>query len=71
MNEIDKFAAKIIKNITTKQLCEMFEETESMEVTQEVADARGWIAAELERRNPEAYEEWIWTEDKPSLYFLN
>ena len=71
MNEIDKFAAKVIKNITTKQLCEMFEETESMEVTQEVADSRGLIAGELARRNPDAFEKWLWTEDKPSLYFLN
>ena len=69
MNEIDKAAAEVMKKVSTKQLCEMFEETESMDVTQEVADTRGWIADELERRNPEAYEKWIWTDDKPSLYF--
>ena len=48
-----------VSNRTTNELIELFEETEKMEITNELATVRGWIMDELETRNAEAFEKWI------------
>jgi len=56
--------------VDLQTLIEAFELTYSEPFSQAIADARGMIMDELERRNPEAFETWIFsTEDSPREFF--
>lgn len=64
----------LIEKQGTKQLCEAFELTNNLD-TSEAPIAREALMDELEKRNPEAFESWIMTEDVdemdfPSLFFV-
>lgn len=51
---------------TTVQLCDalaLSAETLKEGFDPAVPVVRGWIMAELERRDPAAYEAWLWSDD--------
>ena len=52
-----------IKSASTKKLLELWELTESMNRSQELAIVRGWLMDELEARDPEGFDRWIDSED--------
>lgn len=52
-----------IKSLPTAQLVEIFIETGRQEPAKEVYVVRGWIMAELEARNPGAFDAWLDLED--------
>ena len=65
---------EIFSNMDTKKLCEAFELTNKKN-TEEIPTVRGWIMEELEKRNPEAFNSWIDTNDInkmdfPSIFFI-
>ena len=49
-----------------------FEVTEEMQISCELAEVRGWIMDELERRDEEAFWKWIdeGYSESPRKYFL-
>ena len=49
---------KIIENMSTSQLIEVFVMTGSIE-NENVYTVRGWLMDELEKRNPEAFDAWL------------
>jgi hypothetical protein len=55
-----------------EDLVKDFEVTEDMQISCELAEVRGWIMDELERRDEEAF--WRWIEEgyseSPRKYFL-
>lgn len=64
--EKENIARAIIANRSTAQLCEMFEATNctSKERLLEQAMVRGWIMDELEKRDAEAFDRWINSDDR-------
>ena len=52
-----------IKNASTKKLLELWDLTENMKHSQELAIVRGWLMDELEARDPEGFDRWIDSED--------
>lgn len=64
--EKENIARAIIANRSTDQLCEMFEATNNTdrEKILEQAMVRGWIMDELEKRDAEAFERWINSDDR-------
>ena len=52
-----------IKSASTKKLLELWELTESMNRSQELAIVRGWLMDELEARDPEGFDRWMDSED--------
>lgn len=59
MHPKEKQARAIVAQRPTYDLVTDFENTESMEITPEVALVRGWIMDELEARDPEAFNAWL------------
>lgn len=60
-----------IAKCSTLQLVELFELTDLMNISNEVATVRGWLMDELEKRDLEAFIAWIDSEDdSPRKYFL-
>ena len=55
-----------------EDLVKDFEVTEEMQISCELAEVRGWIMDELERRDEEAFWRWIdeGYEESPRKYFL-
>lgn len=55
-----------------EDLVKDFEVTEEMQTSCELAEVRGWIMDELERRDEEAFWRWIdeGYEESPRKYFL-
>lgn len=55
-----------------EDLVKDFEVTEDMQISCELAEVRGWIMDELERRDEEAFWKWIdeGYEESPRKYFL-
>lgn len=55
-----------------EDLVKDFEVTEDMGISCELAEVRGWIMGELERRDEEAFWRWIdeGYEESPRKYFL-
>ena len=55
-----------------EDLVKDFEVTEDMQISCELAEVRGWIMDELERRDEEAFWRWIdeGYEESPRKYFL-
>ena len=45
-----------IKNASTKKLLELWDLTENMKHSQELAIVRGWLMDELEARDPEGFD---------------
>lgn len=72
-NENTKSAA-VIERMTTEQLIETFILTGAIN-DQNVYTVRGWLMAELERRNPEAFDAWLDSEtcedEDLQKYFLS
>jgi len=52
-----------IKAANMKQLLEMWELTECMKYSLELATVRGWLMDELEARDPEGFDRWMCSED--------
>jgi hypothetical protein len=55
-----------------EDLVKDFEVTEEMQISCELAEVRGWIMDELERRDEEAFWRWIdeGYSESPRKYFL-
>lgn len=63
-------ARKLIEGRTTEQLIKDFETTEHLN-TPEVPIVRGWYMDELEKRDPEAFDKWIDSdEESPRKFYL-
>lgn len=60
--EIKKQIKNIISEQNIKQLCQMFEVTNSQN-DKSIPEIRGLIMDELEARNPKAFGTWMDTED--------
>lgn len=62
------------QNLTTRQLCELWINTNPKPI-EHVAPTRRALMAELERRNPQALEAWLFTKEEehrenPAAFFL-
>ena len=55
-------AAALIKAMTTRQLIDTFIVSDTND-DPNVYTVRGWIMDELERRNPEAFDAWLESDD--------
>lgn len=63
-----------VKNLPLSQLLEIFIMTGRQESSKEVYMVRGWIMAELEARDPEAFDAWLdseMNEDADVLKFFS
>ena len=49
---------KMFKGMKTEKLLELWETT-TESTDENVSIVRGWLMDEIERRNPEAFEEWL------------
>lgn len=66
MNKLENRIAKF----TTRQLLALFNATEKGGITIELAMVREALMNELERRDPEAFNNWLDSdEDSPSKFF--
>jgi hypothetical protein len=69
-----KLAIKLeqLKSMDLQQVLCCWQIIDSMPCNKiEIADVRGWIMDELERRNPVAFEKWIDScEDNPEPFFM-
>lgn len=61
--QIETKKKAILRKSTMQQLLQMWEISEIIEMTESVAMVRGWIMDELKRRDPEAYDRWMDSED--------
>lgn len=52
-----------IRDASTEQLLEMWELTESIKPSLELATVRGWLMDELEARDPDGFNAWLDDED--------
>lgn len=55
-------AAAVIKAMTTRELIDTFILSDSVN-DPNVYTVRGWLMDELERRNPEAFDAWLESDD--------
>lgn len=63
-------AREMIAGRTTESIVEMFEMTETQN-TEEVPTVRGWLMDELEKRDEEAFDKWIDSEEaSPRSFYL-
>lgn len=63
-------AQAIIKNLTTEEIVKQFEMTETMN-DPHIPTVRGWYMDELESRNPEAFDNWMESEeDSPRKFYI-
>ena len=70
MTNAEKKARAKVAKLSTAELVTQFELTEKMQISVEVAMVRGWLMDELEKRNPEAFDAWIDSdEESPRNYF--
>ena len=59
-----------LKKASVAKLCDLWEETEKQEMSQELADVRGWLMAALESKNAAAFAKWIDScDDSPRAHF--
>ena len=69
---IHEKAASMMARQSTKNLLIQWALTESMPMSEELPIVRGWIADELKRRDPDAYDAWLEDDDpdaQPNKYF--
>jgi hypothetical protein len=61
-----------VRSISTVQLLELWHSTESTsENILDVSMVRGWILDELDSRDPDAFDEWMDSDDcNPAQFFL-
>ena len=52
-----------INNLSTAKIIETYNATSEMKITIELAEVRGVLQDELEKRNPEAFENWMLCDD--------
>ena len=70
MTAQEKKARALAKAQTLENLVEAFELTDGIH-NLDVSTVRGWLMAELEARNPEAFEKWLDSnEDSPRKFYL-
>lgn len=63
-------AQAIIKNLTTEEIVKQFEMTETMN-DPHIPTVRGWYMDELKSRNPEAFDNWMESEeDSPRKFYI-
>ena len=65
-------AAEKLASMTTLQLVDLFETTDSRNEP-EIPAVRGWLMDALELRNPQAFDEWLSSdraEPSPRRFFL-
>jgi hypothetical protein len=68
--QLDAKARKMTAARTTAQLCNDFALTEELPANDlATPKVRGWIMDELEKRDPEAFETWIWADELPHRFF--
>ena len=68
-----KGSTETLKKLSVIELCEGFEATNSISITQESAMVRGLIIDELESRDQEKFDKWMDADesemDFPSMFF--
>lgn len=69
MTAAEKTARQTIAAQTTAQLLDLFDLTEIMN-DQNIPTVRGWIMEELEKRNPEAFDAWMDSDDNTPRRFF-
>ena len=69
MTVAEKTARQTITAQTTSQLLDLFDLTEIMN-NKNIPTVRGWIMDELEKRNPEAFDAWMDSEDNTPRRFF-
>lgn len=70
MTAQEQRARQIIKGQSTAALIEEFELTETQNDPY-IPTVRGWLMDELEARNPEAFDNWMDSEeDSPRTFFM-
>jgi hypothetical protein len=71
MTVAEQKARTLIASRSTEELVRDFEVTENLN-TPEVPMIRGWYMDELEKRDQEAFDSWIDSdEESPRKFFLN
>lgn len=51
-------ATRILESLSTKVICELIDECETVDMPAENTVTRSWLYEELERRNPQAFDAW-------------
>lgn len=69
MTAAETTARQRIAAQNTAQLLDLFDFTEIMN-DQNIPTVRGWIMDELEKRNPEAFDAWMDSEDNTPRRFF-
>lgn len=69
MTSAEMKARQMITERSTQQLLDLFDLTEIMN-NQNIPTVRGWIMDELEKRNPEAFDAWMDSEDNTPRRFF-
>jgi hypothetical protein len=63
-------ARAMIAARTTAQLCTDFALTETLPITDPATPkVRGWLMDELEKRDADAFDKWIWSDELPHAFF--
>ena len=71
MTRAEQMARDLISKRTTEQIVREFELTDYLDVCIETANVRGWYMDELEKRDAEAFDKWIDSdEDSPRKFFI-
>lgn len=71
-NALVKLRNEVLSKMTVAQLVETFEYTSGAR-SLEMAEVRGWLMDELEKRDPTAFEAWLdlcISEDSPRKFFI-
>ena len=70
MTAAEKKAKDMIAKLSTAEVVKQFELTEAMDATFQVATVRGWLMDELEKRDAEAFDLWMESEEgSPRAFF--
>ena len=70
MTAAEKRAKDMIAKLSTAEVVKQFELTEAMDTTIQVTTVRGWLMDELEKRDADAFDRWMDSEDdSPRAFF--
>jgi len=69
MTSAEMKARQMITERSTQQLLDLFDLTEIMN-NQNIPTVRGWIMDELEKRNPQAFDAWMDSDDNTPRRFF-